>query len=209
MNMAKNFVATNVIPFIALACLVGCESRRGGRIDIYEDSPAALGGQEMPLRDLVEAADVVAEALIADINRLSDQDWGGYRVNLVLGDFQNKTRKMRSDDFELMQNRIKNSLMSSRLFRDNVKVFSDLTRIEDLNSQQGIGGRGDPMQERVTEPGASAALNPQYTFHLNGDAYGAHRGPVHYYYIALTLVRASDREQVFSKDYEMKFQQHR
>ncbi len=190
-----------------LACLLaGCQ--QGGRVSVYEDAPGEMRSSQMPTRDLVEASDRVAEAFISDINRLSEQDWEGYRVNLILGDIQNKTGTMRTEDFELVQHRIKDSLMGSRMFRDNVKVISDKRRTEDLNRRQGVGVEDDPMQDGTGRRNANY-LNPDYTFHMIADAYGSHRGDVHLYYLSFTLLRASDREEVFSKRYEMKFKERR
>lgn len=194
--------------FVGLAAcsLSGC-GPQGGRVSVYEDAPGEMKSSQMPTRDLIEASDRVAEAFISDVNRLSDQDWDGYRVNMIMGDIQNKSGAMRTEDFELVQHRIKDTLMGSSMFRDNVKVISDKRRTDDLNRRQGVGTNDDPMQEGSSR--GSSSLNPEYTFFLIGDAYGSHRSDVHLYYISFTLLRAGDREEVFSKRYEMKFKERR
>ncbi len=189
--------------------LVGCQ-QDGRRVSLHDDAPGELRLNQMPTRDLIEASDRVAEKFAGEINRMARDDWDGYRVTMYMGDIQNKTGTMRTDDFELVQQRIKSKLMGSDLFRDNVKVRADKRRIDDLNRRQGVGGQDDdPMQERSSRSNSSSP-NPDYTFYLNGDAIGVHRGGnVHLYYLVFTLTRASDHEQIFDGRYEMKFDNRR
>lgn len=190
-----------------LVCITGCSSPRGeggGRVEIGETTDGERHNPQISTSELITASDEVAQALAADLNRLAEEDFGEYRVTLILGDISNKTEIIPTPDFELIQNRIKNKLFRSRMFRDNVRVREGRGRMQRLQEQELDDGPEDLLQ--LSSPGSGQPTeNPQYVFFLLGDAFAVHRPPVHLYYIAFKLVRASDGEEVFSKDYEVKY----
>ncbi len=185
--------------------LCGCTPKgdSGGRVGVHETTKAERKSGVMHPSDLATASDAVAMAFAADLNRLSERDWGGYRVSLVFGDINNSSRAMATTDFEYVRERIKNKLMQSRMFRDNVKVVANRARMEELNRRE-YGEPDDPLQEGRPAVGVQRT-DPAYTFYMNGDVYGVHRGTTHLYYLTFKLHRASDGEEVFAKDYEVKY----
>lgn len=186
----------------SLACSKG---DRGGRVGVSEVTEGERKSGQIYGGDLFSASDDVAMALAGDINRLSEEDWGGYRVTLILGDISNKTRAMPTSDFEVVRDRIKNKLSKSRLFRDNVKVVANRQRVESMNRKELGNDDEDLLDEGKPDKTKMRTGNPEYTFYLLGNAYAVHRGDTVLYYMAFTLTRAADGEEVFAQDYEVKY----
>ena len=55
--------------------------------------------------------------------------------------------------------------------------------------------------------GGGRVVNPEYTYFLNGNAFGIDRGTTKAFYMNFQLTRASDSEIVFSKRYEQTYRQ--
>jgi hypothetical protein len=66
-----------------------------------------------------------------------------------------------------------------------------------------IGSTNDPLQRGGRNTGR--AVNPDYTYFLNGNAFSIDRGTTKAFYLNFQLMRASDSEIVFSKRYEQTY----
>ena len=90
--------------------------------------------------DLTEASDRVAESLMRDLNELAEnefkQDGNAYEVTLVYGDIVNKTRNMSTQDFEIVRERIRDTLMGSREFRRHFRIVESKARYESLRARE-------------------------------------------------------------------------
>lgn len=205
----KRMNALNVlVGTLAAAGLVatGCsapEGKSGGRVPISQMTEGERRTDQMRTADLAEASDQVAQAVAADIGRLAEQDFGDYRVTVMVGDIENTSQTMPTQDFEYVRDRIRNKLLSSAMVRDNVKFVEKRRRVEKLNERE-FGGQEDVLQEGTGQPGIERP-DVKYTFYLNGTSRGIHRGDTHLLTIAFELTRASDGEIVFSQMYEQKY----
>lgn len=180
------------------------EGESSGRISTHESTKAERKSGQMHTADLAGACDEVAMALAADLNRLAEEEFANYRITMIFGDLDNKSGTMPTADFEYVRERIKNKLINSRTFRDNVKFVEKRARIEDLNRQE-FAEKEDVLQEGKSGGVEIKRDNPEYTFYLNGNTYGIHRGTTHLYYLSFKLHRATDTAEVFAKDYEVKY----
>src|SRR6185295_10404019 len=82
-------------------------------------------------------------------------------------------------DFEAFRNRIRQKLMQSRSVLANIRFVENRARMDALRAREGGGGGGQDILQQGTTYGNGAggeALNPQYTFFLNGDMYRITRG---------------------------------
>ncbi len=188
---------------------MGCRSRpygdSGGRVGIHTMTPGERNSNQMRIGDLASTSDTVAMSLGRDINRLVDEEFGGYRVMVVCGDIVNKSGTMPTSDFEYVRRRIRTKLGRSGLFRDNINFVESRARMERLNRREFGAGEEDLLQEGRSSGVAIKRISPDYTFYLNGDVYGIRRGGTNAYYITFALHRASDGGEVFSQDYEVKY----
>ncbi|MDG2054454.1 MAG: hypothetical protein P8J86_07090 [Phycisphaerales bacterium] len=194
------------IATIAISLTISCapKGQASGRIPISQTTSAEVKAGGPLTADLASASDEVATSLVRDINRLAEEDWGGYRVTLIYGDIVNKTAgRVSTVDFEYVRDRILSMLSKNRSFRDNVKFVRKRARIESLNREE-LTGDGDPLQEGG-DPNKVVRPEAEYVYYLNGDMYGIYRGSTELYYMKYTIDNARDAEVVFSEDYEVKY----
>jgi len=210
----KRMTGWPVFDWTALACTAlaaalvapGCSASKGdsgGRVPIDQMTKGERRTDQMRTADLAEASDQVAQAVAADIGRLAEQDFNQYRVTVMVGDIENTSQTMPTQDFEYVRDRIRNKLLGSSMVRDNVKFVEKRRRVEKLNERE-FGGDEDLLQEGKNDSGIKRP-DKDYTFYLNGTARGIHRGDTHLLTIAFELTRASDGEIVFSQMYEQKY----
>lgn len=206
----------NPVTFLGVALVIigvaqtGCKGppagNSGGIVPVTESTHSAKWSGLPDPADLAQGCDQVAQHLAADIGGIVERDFGGYRITLVLGDIDNQTSSVPTTDLNYMRHRIKDTLMQSKLFRDNVRVVENQARWKALRNRELGDQSEDDLLQTSTKPGPDR-LNPQYTLFLSGDASAVHNGPTHLYYIAFKLTRASDGEEVFVHPYEVKYQQ--
>lgn len=167
-----------------------------GRLGSGVTTPAEMRSGQMYLADLNEASDRVAEALMKDLNDLAEnefkQDGQAYEVTLVYGDIANKTRNMSTQDFEIVRERIRDTLMGSKEFRRHFRVVESKARYESLRARE----HGDQ---------GGRELNPGFTYFLNANVFSAERGDTRQFYMNFQLLRDSDAEIVFTKKYEQNY----
>jgi len=187
--------------FLATAALTGCTSYQGkktGRVDPGETTEAEMKSGKMYIADLYDASGRVAEALMKDLQRLSETDLKqgdqAYLSTLVYGDISNKTSTMPTSDFEVVRERVRDMLLNSSEFRKHFRVIENRGRYEDLRARElGVSG-GDRK------------INESFTYFLNGNAFSLDRPETRGFYLNFQLMRASDGEIIFSKKYEQTYQ---
>lgn len=197
-------VASGIGMMLALMC--GCKSppqgQTGGRVPVGTTTSGEAGSGLMRTSDMVEASDRIAESLATDIKRVVERDFGGQRVTVTFGDIVNKTSKMPTSDFEFLRDRIKTRVLNSDLAREDLRFVESRARREQLRErEQTSGGYMDGGPRR------QPSIDEQAFIFLNGDMYSVDRPGTRLYYLKFELMRASDGETVFSRDYEVKYEQ--
>ena len=191
----------------ALLSLAACASqnhdKRTGRVAPGTTTDAEVQSGKMYITDLQDASDRVAEALMKDLQALTQTDLKpegqAFLNTLVYGDIANKTSSMPTTDFEVVRERVRDTLLNSTEFRKYFRVVENRARFEDLRAKE-LGGADTPAK-----PGGSRALNESYTYFLNGNAFSGDRGLTSAFYINFQLMRASDGTIIFSKKYEQTY----
>lgn len=192
-----------------LGLTIGCSAPKGdnsGRIEVHQTTAAERGSGQMLISDLASACDKIAAALARDIARIVDQEFGGYRVTVMVGDIRNKTGTMSTSEFEFVRERIKNKLVNSRMVTDNVKFVAGRQRMQALNEREYDEESEDLLQEGEDDGFTVERPNREYAMFLNGDAFGIHRGSTKMFYVQFALHRASDGAEVFNNAYEQKYE---
>lgn len=171
--------------------LIGCE--KGGRIDTSVTTEAELESQRVLPVALTEFSDRVPRQLAQDLVRIPLVRDAAGRVAVIMGDLNNKTGIVSSDEFELVRSRIRNSLLQSAFVREKIKFVEDRSRMEYLRRRElGLSSAPQPSHDPAT------------TFALNGDFYRISRGDTNQYYLEFQLVHFLTNEIVFSKRYDVK-----
>lgn len=179
--------------------LVGCDNPprgdRGGRVGTTDTHRWQSERAQVLPASLIEFSDMVAERLARDIiedtPRITDAD---ERVTVILGDINNRTQIVSSNDFEMMLRRTRNNLNNAPVTRDRLRFVEDRARMQDLAEREGI----------AREDGTSGPdlYDPETTYTLNGDFFRVSRGGVNLYYMEVQVSHFATNEQVFSTAYE-------
>jgi hypothetical protein len=195
----------------AAACLAGSLAcgPKGGRVDVHTTTKAERDSSGMYTGDIAAASDRVAQAMVADMQRLVDEEFADPNVRawVVFGDIDNKTQTMPRSDFEYLRTRTKDKLQKSRIWRDNVKYVASRQQVEALNEREYGTGGGDVLQEGRGGGGTGVERpDRQHMYFLNGEAYGVMRGTTELYYVSFNLTRSTDGAEIFSQEYEVKYE---
>jgi len=146
--------------------LVGCMPPKGegnGRVESTDTTPAERGDAQVQLTAQHEFSDKVVQQLAADMSQIPDLN-GQYRATVVFGDIVNKTGIVPTSDFEAFRTRVRQKLMQSQAVLKNIRFVENKARVNDLVKREGEGDT----------PGR-AALNPKFTYFLNGEMYRSNR----------------------------------
>jgi hypothetical protein len=198
--LTRRFVMLSLAGLLT-AGSVACKSEppRGsnsGRIDPSITTDAEINDARILPVSLMEFSDQVAQQVAQDIGEMPEIAPGGARSTIILGDINNKTTIVSSDEFELARARIRNTLLSSKYVRGKVAWVENRARLASLAAREGVG--------TASNPAGPDAYDPRNTFTLNMDVYRINRGRVNQYYVEAQIVSFSSNEIILSKRYEVK-----
>jgi len=192
---------------VSLAVLtVGCQSPPPdyndppGRVPVTTSTAAERGSNRIQPPSLIEASDEVAQNLVQDLANTTVIREAPDRATIILGDINNKTRIVSSDEFEMVRSRIRNTLLNSDYSREKLRWVENRARLLNIAAREGVG----------ETPGASQppAYDPETTLALNGDFYRIDRrgdkDDTNLYYMEFQLVHFATNEIVRSYRYEVK-----
>lgn len=172
--------------------LIGCQTV--GRIETTATTEAELKSSQVLPVALTEFSDQVPRDLARDLADIPTIRDATKRVTVTMGDLNNKTTLVSSDEFELVRSRIRNSLLQSQYVRDKIRFVEDPERMRYLRHRE--------MGDNTALP--NTQFDPATTFVLNGDFYRIGRGDTNQYYLEFQLVHFQTNEIVFSNRYDVK-----
>lgn len=203
--MLQRTVFLTVAAFSMLALLAaGCSSAprgaAGGRVDPYATTRADERSTEASVPALLEFSDITAQRLAQDLTSLPAVQRADRRLVLELGTIQNRTRTA-SSDFEMMQRRLRSSLLRSRLITDHFMIVEGRQRME--GELQRIQGQPQDLLQEGLDNGGVAQFDPRDIYVLQGDFYESVRGTTRRYYFNFKLTHLATREIVFDNDFDL------
>jgi hypothetical protein len=200
--MLPRFCLPALCASLAAVALVGCDNppsgARGSRIDPGITTEAERHSAKINPTSLQEFSDETAQRLAQDIStlpqvrRLNDD---GQRATIIVGDINNKTGVVSSNDFEYVRSRLRNTLLQSDFVRDRLKFVTERARMSAIRSRESVG----PNENNAEPPNYDA----NSSFALNGDFYRIARGNTNRYYMEFQLVSFKSNEIIWSNRYEM------
>ncbi|MCE9591116.1 MAG: penicillin-binding protein activator LpoB [Planctomycetes bacterium] len=193
MTTTPRFVLCGALLFASFAGL-GCHSN--GREEVTRETEAEVNSRRVRPAALIEFSDQAAQRVAQEISEIPEIRNVPGRVTILVGDINNKTGIVSSDDFELMRSRLRNNLLQSKYVKDKLKFVERRARMSAIRERELVGpdqGNGEP-----------ANYDAQTTFALNGDFYRLARNGTDLYYMEFQLVHFGSNEIVFSDRYEMK-----
>jgi PBP1b-binding outer membrane lipoprotein LpoB len=201
---------TATASMVGILVLAGCaqppRGENNGRVEVTDTTPAERSSAQVQLTAQHEFSDRVAQQLAADLSQIPALN-GQYRSTVVFGDIVNKTGIVPTTDFEAFRTRIRGKLMQSQSVLKNIRFVENKARVNDLIRREGEGG-GDVLQEGAGTQGR-AALNPKYTYFLNGEMYRSNRTgggqDVNEYLMSYNLTNMETGEIIWQNEpYEVK-----
>lgn len=182
---------------LGAALAAGCnppQGDRGSRVDPGTVTTAERRSPGVLPTDLKEFSDQVSQRVAQDIAMIPEIKNAPGRVTVIVGDINNKTGIVSSNDFEYVRSRLRNNLLQSAYVKDKIRFVENRARMSGLRERELVG------------PNANNAEPPNYdpatTFALNGDFYRIARGDSNLYYMEFQLVHFKSNEIVFSDRYE-------
>ncbi|MGD9789863.1 MAG: hypothetical protein AB7Q00_03645 [Phycisphaerales bacterium] len=184
----------------------GCNApprgEQSNRVEITQTTRGELGSRLVTTTELSEFRDQVVQQLTADLKEVPELNVN--RVSVVFGDLENKTGIVPTQDFEAFRSSIRAQLMQSRTVLQNIRFVRDRQSAEALMRRESPSG-SDILQEGSRS--TVAALNPEFTYFLNGEMYRVSRGgdSTQLYSMSFNLQNMATGELVWSSaPYESK-----
>lgn len=201
---AHRLLAVSLAVAVALTLLLsaGCAHRgqTSGRMDTGTTTEAERrdsAGRILPVA-LNEFSDEAAQQLVQDLPSLRHiRDTDG-RVTVILGDLNNQTRVVSTNDFEMMQRRLRANLLRSGAATDKLAFVEQRARMQNIAQRERVASDGflaDPED-----------YDPQTTYALTGNFYRVNRGGTNQYYMDFQLVHFATNEIITGPMYEVKQQ---
>ena len=187
---------------LAVALVAGCATDKSykGRVGTNQTTTYEIDDPRVQITALTEASDEVAQAFAKDLSLMEEVvaiNAAGNRATVIMGDINNRTQRVGSDDFEMMRARVRNTLLQSSYVKDKVRFVERRGRIGRIGAEE-LGPQED----------GSTYVPPSYdaktTFTMNGDLYEVARPEARQFYMELQLVSYRSGTIVFSKRYEVK-----
>jgi hypothetical protein len=197
---ALTVLAAAAITSAAAGCKQPPRGDPGGRADPYSWTESDVHSDAAGLPALLEFSDATADALARDLAALEQlETQGDEKLVLELGSLENRTNSTPTQDFELIQNRLRSKLMNSPILREKFR-FVESRRAADAEL-----GRVAGPEEAARQGGRTARYAAEDTFVLQGDFFEARRGGGgrRQYFFEFALVNLATRERVFSEGYDL------
>lgn len=187
--------------FILSACSVPPEGLSKGRVSPTTTTEGEMDSHQIFPAAILEASDQFAQQLALDLANIPIiRDLPG-QATVLMGDINNKTDIVSSNEFELLRSRLRNSLLQSSMVSRKLAFVENRGRMRSIAAREEVGA--NPV-DAGPQP-----YDPQSTFALNMDVYriirGSDKGDSNLYYIETQLVNFATNQIVAApKRYELK-----
>lgn len=174
-------------PLLATAVLVcplaltACQGPESGRVGVSDTTPAETASAQVLPTALIEFSDKAPRELVRDLSHIKAiQDTKG-PVTVILGDINNKTGIVSSNDFEVAMQRMRNNLINSSVANSKLQFVEPRARMEALSRREQVGSPNGTKGPLPYDPGK--------TYVLLGSFYRINRGNTNLYYMQFHLAR--------------------
>lgn len=185
---------------LGLAALAGCKTPQGnvgGRMDPYRTTYSDVASNQASMPDLYQFSDQTAAELAQQLAQIPEIEDSPSKVVLELGDILNKTDTS-TQDFELIQRRLRSKLLTTRVLRDRVMFVEGRQRMD--REMERIQGTDDAdLLQEGTRGGGTDRYPSRQTYLLQGDFLESVRGGVRRYFFNFKLTNLASREIVFDQ----------
>ncbi|MFK7788269.1 MAG: hypothetical protein AB8C95_02095 [Phycisphaeraceae bacterium] len=189
---------------------VGCQGTNSRRVPVGETTRPELDDpRQLPvsLLEFQEAAAADILQALPTVRGISDRP---ERATILLGDINNKTTSMSTNDYEYVVSGLRSRLIRANASRDKLKFVEARRRVENIASKERVATAPapQPAQGEEIKWGGGSYYVPDYdansTYGLFMDVYEIRRNKTGLYYVEAQLVSFSTNEIVYSYRSETK-----
>lgn len=210
MMMTAQRVMMTVLAMSLLAGLVGCQGTNSRRVPTGETTRPELDDKRQLPVSLIEFRETASADILQALPTARGISDTPERVTILLGDINNKTTSMSTNDYEYVVSGIRSNLIRSRAAGDKMKFVEERRRVENIASKERVATdpAPPPAQGEEIKWGGGSYYVPDYdaklTYGMFMDVYEIRRGKTGLYYIEVQLVSFATNEIVYSYQTETK-----
>lgn len=202
-----------MLMFLAAALLlgvVGCQGTNSRRVPPGETTRPELDDRRQLPVSLIEFREAASADILQALPTARGISDTPERVTVLLGDINNKTTNMSTNDYEYVVSGIRSNLIRSRAGGDKMKFVEERRRVENIASKERVATAPAPQAAQGEEIrwGGGSYYVPDYdarlTYGMFMDVYEIRRGKTGLYYIEVQLVSFATNEIVHSFKTETK-----
>ena len=189
---------------------VGCKGTDSRRVPVGETTRPELDDKRQLPVSLAEFQDGAASDILQALPTVRGISDTPERATVLLGDINNKTSSVSTNDYEYVVSGIRSRLIRAKASGDKLKFVEARRRIENIASKERVATDPAPPAAKGEEIawGGGSYYVPDYdansTYGLFMDVYEIRRGKTGLYYIEAQLVSFATNEIVYSYRSETK-----
>ena len=189
---------------------VGCKGTDSRRVPVGETTRPELDDKRQLPVSLLEFQEAAAADILQALPTVRGISDSPERATILLGDINNKTSSMSTNDYEYVVSGVRSRLIRANASRDKLKFVEARRRVENIASKERVATAPAPQAAQGEEIawGGGSYYVPDYdagsTYGMFLDVYEIRRGKTGLYYIEAQLVSFATNEIVYSYRSETK-----
>lgn len=210
MMMTAQRLMMTVLAMSLLVGLAGCKGTDSRRVPVGETTRPELDDKRQLPVSLAEFQEGAANDILQALPTLRGISESPERATILLGNINNKTSSMSTNDYEYVVSGVRSRLIRSQAGRDQLKFVEARRRVENIASKERVATAPAPQSAQGEEIawGGGSYYVPDYdansTYGLFMDVYEIRRGKTGLYYMEAQLVSFATNEIVYSYRTETK-----
>lgn len=209
MKTAPRWMMT-VLMMSLLVGLAGCKGTDSRRVPTGETTRPELDDKRQLPVSLIEFREQASADILQALPTARGISDTPERVTILLGDINNKTTSMSTNDYEYVVSGVRSNLIRSQAARNKLKFVEERRRVENIAAKERVATDPAPAAAQGEEIkwGGGSYYVPDYdaatTYGMLMDVYEIRRGKTGLYYIEMQLVSFATNEIVYSFQTETK-----
>lgn len=190
--------------------VVGCQGTNSRRVPTGETTRPELDDRRQLPVSLIEFREGASASILQALPTMRGISDTPERVTILMGDINNKTTSMSTNDYEYVLSGIRSNLIRSQAGSSKLKFVEERRRVENIAAKERVATAPAPQAAQGEEIrwGGGSYYVPDYdastTYALLMDVYEIRRGKAGLYYIEAMIVSLADNSIVDSYKTETK-----